>query len=131
MVDQDNVSWWGIEEIPDEDRLYLRVHRSIINRKTGEPMPIAFSKHEGGMSVDWTKYSTPVETQNRVPVRKRGEHGVVEFEAARVRAVEGQMVEHTPEDYNLGHSDVFGPESEEVRRKLSRICTWVIKATLS
>jgi hypothetical protein len=59
-----------IEEIPNQDRLLLRVHVSLVpNRKLH---PGVFREHGNAISVDWEKYSTPEETRQRgrVPDQK-------------------------------------------------------------
>ena len=55
---------WESEDIPDGDLLYMRLHRMYINND-GSVQVGAFRDHEGGMSTDWSKYSSPEQTQSR------------------------------------------------------------------
>jgi hypothetical protein len=124
MVDEssDTVSSWPQEPIPDEDKLFMRVHRQWT--RNGNPIPGAFQDHGGGMSTNWAKYSTPEETLRRAP--KPEENGVLKMQVGTVRAIPNQTVEHTPEITNRAHTDVFGMKDEEVRLKFTRICKWVV-----
>jgi hypothetical protein len=118
---------WPAEPIPDEDRLYYRVHRTYV--RLDEIEPAAFANRPKGsksMSVDGEKYTSPEETRARA--RKPIENAVVQFVAGQVRAVPGQKVEHSPDllSGNRSHSDVIGEKTPEVRVHLSRIHTLVI-----
>ena len=127
MVDGQRVSRWEIEQIPDRDRLFMRVHVKTWARE-GEVRPGAFQKRPQGatgMSTDWEKYSTPEETRNRG--RNPIEQGVIVFFAGDARAVPGQAVEHTPKDENRAHTDVIGEKNEKVRLKFTRIYRWAIR----
>lgn len=133
---------WPKEEIPDEASLFMRLHRCFILQN--DVGPNAFREHGGGMSVDWNKYSTALETRNR----GRGsplDNGVISMIAGAVRAIEGLVVEHAPIQENLldeigdaipsnrAHSEVLGISSgsaekkTERRLKLSRIWRWEIQ----
>jgi len=116
---------WLPEPIPDEDRLYHRVHKTWI--KPGRIEPAAFQNSPRGsdsMSVDWAKYATPQETRARA--KKPIENAVIQLEAGLVRAVPGQKVEHSPSSDNRSHSDVIGEKNPQVRIRLSRLYTLVI-----
>jgi hypothetical protein len=73
----------------------------------------------GGMSTDWSRYSTPEES--RQSAREPAVTGVVEMTVADVRAIPEQTVEHTPIQNhpdpsildNRAHTDVFGPKEED------------------
>ena len=52
---------WPQEDIPDEDWLYMRVHRNWIQK--GEVQAGFFRDLE--MSSDWATYATPEETRSR------------------------------------------------------------------
>jgi len=113
---------WPAEQIPDEDQLYYRVHRTYL--RFDEIEPAAFTNRPKGsksMSVDWAKYTTPEETRARA--RRPIENAVVQFVAGQVRAVPGQKVEHSPDPLlgNRSHSDVIGEKTPKVRVHLSRI----------
>ena len=119
----DTVSAWPQELIPDNDELFMRVHCQWT--RNGNPIPGAFRDHDGGMSTDWAKDSTPEQTLRRA--RKNPEkNGVVKLQVSEVRAIPNQTVVHTPEIANRAHTDVLGIKDEEVRLKFTRICTWII-----
>jgi hypothetical protein len=113
---------WQAEFIPDGHDLFMRVHRQWT--KNGIPMPGAFQNRDGGMSTDWSQYSTAEQTRSRG--RTPADNGVVKISVGSVRGLPSQRVEHTPELNNRAHTDVFGEKDEEVRLKFVRICSWVI-----
>lgn len=116
---------WPIEVIPDGDHLYKRVHRDFI-KGNGIP-PRAFTNRPKGsksMSVDWAKYSTPEESRARA--KEPTKNAVVEAAAGQVRAVPGQIVEHSPIEKTRSHSGVTGEKTTKVRVLLSRIFIEVI-----
>lgn len=115
---------WPEEDIPSDDRLFMRVHIRTHARK-GKLSTGAYQNHNSGMSTDWEKYSTPEQTRQRG--RKAApEYGVVAMSVAEVRLVPGQTVEHEPETENRAHTEVFGEKDEEVRVLLRRCSQWVI-----
>ena len=118
----DTVSAWPQELIPDNDELFMRVHRQWT--RNGNPIPGAFQDRDGGMSTDWANYSTPEETLRRA--RNPEKNGVLKMQVSEVRAIPNQTVVHTPEKTNRAHTDVLGMKDEEVRLKYTRICTWII-----
>lgn len=116
---------WPVEDIPNEDQLFLRVHMQNID-EDGDPRPRAFEDHEGGMSCDWSKYSTPEMTRGRKGELKAPNYGVLGLNAGAVREIP-QEVKHTPEIENQSHSEVFGEKTPEVIVKLLDISGWLIK----
>jgi hypothetical protein len=124
----DEVSW-PTEEIPDDNYLWMRVHK--IRVRNGEIRPSAFENKPtptDGMSTDWDKYASPQDTRDRGNVPT--DNAVIRLKVGDVRQIPDQTVVHTP-DYisakpNRSHTDVFGEKHEEVRVKLSRICKIVI-----
>ena len=122
---------WPIEEIPDTDVLYYRVHKTRY-LETSRALPADAPKDElppnlfkfikGDLSVDWSKYATPQESKDRA--RVPADNGIVEFEAGAVRA-QAHKVVHTPEQNHRAHSSVRGDEPK-VRITLSRIAQWTI-----
>lgn len=129
MADTDRLDW-PAEEIPDDHKLYMRVHRNnVVNR---ELTPVALRDHappnggRAGMSTDWCRYSSPEETRQRAK-SSPDNYGVVEMVVSVVRAIPGVVVEHTPEPKNRAHTDVFGDKKDqEIRVRLTRACHWVI-----
>lgn len=99
------------EVIPDEDALYLRVHRAHFAR--GEVLSPAFRNHPpGGLSTNWSRYSSPEET--RAQARQPPEnYGVLGMKVGSVRAIPQQEVVHSPLPDNRAHADVVGPKADE------------------
>jgi len=131
---------WPSEPIPNEELVYQFVHQQWF-KKAGGVSPTFFKNatdpHSGraGMSTDWSRYSTPVQTRDRA--KNPAINGVIETPVSDVRAIPDQMVEHTPildhpdpevKD-NRSHTDVFGPKDDlEIKRCFSRKCRIVIFA---
>ena len=110
---------WQPEDIPDPNRLFLRVHRDQARVALA---PNVFVEHSGGMSTDWERYAIP-ETTRASGRKHSGEYGIVVLVAGAVRSVPGLSVEHTPEDANRAHTDVrgigeTGPQTTERRHLL-------------
>lgn len=118
---------WPVEDIPDGDRLFMRIYRNFYDFADGRPLPTAFRDHGGSMSTDWEKYSTAEETRNRVdPSKDPLDNAVIALVVQRVRAIRGLRVEHSPDyaHHNRAHVDVFGDKKAPgVRLTLSQICT--------
>jgi hypothetical protein len=125
---------YPIEEIPDEDSLFYRVHSANIDKseidnkkriKPGafDPQP---KPHGVEMSTDWSKYSTCHESRNRA--RKPENNGIISFIVGDIRRSPTPLsVLHRP-TLNQAHSivceviaDINNPE---IRIKLRRICKW-------
>jgi hypothetical protein len=68
--------------------------------------PGVFRETEGGMSVDWEKYSTAQETRDRA--RNPDQNGVIALVAVDVRGIEALSVEHEPIRSNRAHSGIHG-----------------------
>ena len=112
---------WIVEDVPNEDHLYMRVHK---NYWRGRVLPGVFREHGGGMSTDWCKYSTPETTRSRA--RKPSDNGVLSLPVGGVRSISGLSVMHTPdiEINNRAHTDVKGIVCErktEIRVHLLRL----------
>src|SRR5688572_30467900 len=88
----DEVSWEA-ETIPDSADTYMRAHRTFF--RSGNLQPGVFRVRDGGMSVDWAKYSTPEETLQRCP--KPLENAVICLPVADVRDIRNLDVKHTPD----------------------------------
>ncbi len=102
------MSDFASEDIPDEDYLYYRVHTSY-GLKDDKIPPGAIKDAGEGMSTDWSKYSTPLETASRGR-KPRTEYRVAEFLVQKVRQVPEQEVRHTPKFDNRAHTDIIGPK---------------------
>jgi hypothetical protein len=101
---------WEIEEIPNDHRLFLRVHVNEVKSTGGNLHPGVFREQEGSMSVDWEKYSTAEQSRNRA--KNPQKVGIVALIAGVVRSIENLKVLHEPaEDQdrkNRAHSAVYG-----------------------
>ena len=119
-----------IEHIPDEDRLFYRIHKSYIVE--GEVVPGAFQERgeddARGMSTDWEKYSTAEAAwlRSKFPT----DNGIVEFVVGDVRAIDLEVA-HAPLPDNQAHSHIKGIPHEgqlktQARLKLKRLFKWSI-----
>lgn len=127
MADE-QVADWPPEPIPNEARLFLRVHVNHV--RYGAIQPAAFRAHGPGMSTDWEKYSTPQETRARTGAPEK--YGVLALPVGGTRGIRGLAVEHTPTlepKPNRAHSDVLGldeavPHDERTARReqLAALC---------
>ncbi len=123
---------WEIENIPNDNLLYYRVHHRDVDRE-GNLSPGAFRERDGGMSTDWNKYSTPEEAQQRA--RNPLDNGIVRFLVGDIRAIE-LMVKHDPlykpdqHIFNRAHTNVIGIDGVrkvEMRLKLLDLYFWEIR----
>ncbi len=114
---------WNIEDIPDNDVLFYRVH--VNNTADGKPIPGAFRDVGDSMSTDWNKYATASESQSRA--KKPEKNGILKLNVGSVRSIP-QTVTHSPdlELNNRSHTSVIGDKSTKVRYKLMEIYKWVI-----
>ena len=126
---------WPIEDIPDTDRLYMRVHRQWFKDERIAPGFFRNLPDEatGAMSTDWDKYATPEQTRQRA--RQPELNAVIELVVGEVRRVPEQVVRHTPIQGhptlpdNRAHTDVAGPKKSadlEIQDTFSRICRLII-----
>lgn len=118
------------EEIPDEDQLFYRIHKSYIVK--GVLTPGAFQEKGGSMSTDWSKYSNAQLLLSRA--KNPNDNGIVKFIVGSVRNIE-LTVEHAPLPENRSHTDVIGipPKGElkiSMRAKLKEMCEWEVKNNL-
>jgi hypothetical protein len=121
----DEVSSWASEEIPNDDYLWMRVHKNDL--PNGDIAPGAFKNRptsKDGMSTDWEKYATPQETRNRGRIPT--DNAVIRLRVGEVREIPDQTVVHTPITSNRAHTDVFGDKHPQARVLLTRICKIVI-----
>jgi hypothetical protein len=114
------------EHIPDEDWLYHRVHENHFRK--GDDLPPSAIGNTGfcippGMSTDWSKYSTPVQTKNRGKQPPEN-YRVIKMMVGDVRNITEQVVQHTPSEENDSHTTIYGPKDSkhpEIRVKFKRI----------
>lgn len=112
---------WPIEIIPDADYLFLRVHQNVIDDQ-GRPTAGAFrnTPKDSGMSVDWGKYRTSIETRSNGK-QETEKYAVIRFTAGDVRTIKDQTVVHEPLADNRAHTEVFGTKDTEVRERFMAI----------
>lgn len=125
---------WPVEEIPDTDTLYLRVHQQWL--RDGQVLPGCFQNRPdeatGAMSSDWAKYATAEETRQRA--RRPEVNAVVALYVGEVRAIPEQHIVHSPVQDdpvlpdNRAHTDIAGPKETdpEIRRLFVRIASLVL-----
>ncbi len=123
---------WPIEYIPDADNLFRIIHANLIRGISSDDYIPPGAFHDmNGISVDWDKYSTPVETQQRA--REPAKTGVIQVNAGYVRTIKNLSVDHTPETGNRAHSDINGlktlkkEDQTDARKRLARNARWLIK----
>ena len=114
------------EEIPDEDRLYMRVHKNWI--RDGDLNPGTFRNNQGGMSTDWSKYSDPERTKDRVINYEKDpdNYGVLSMNVGQVLDIPDQVIIHKPLDENRSHTDVEGVKKNRQRVLYLEIINWEI-----
>jgi hypothetical protein len=122
---------WAAEVIPDQARTYMRAHQKYFRDDALQPG--VFKAHDGGMSVDWEKYSTPEESRQRAKEPLR--NAVICLIVEGIRDIENLEVQHSPDTTcnppNRAHSDVLGlpdggEDLTETRMNLLDISTIVI-----
>jgi hypothetical protein len=140
MIEKTNAPQFAIEEIPNEDLLYLRIHEVNIDFEEMDAYKriklVAFDPHPKGstqMSTNWNKYSTPLDLRELAKVPEK--NGVVSFPDDAVRKIPYPLhVIHDPistETFiNQAHTLVFDvPQRKNdigIRVKLRDICSWEI-----
>jgi len=115
---------YPIEKIPNIDSLFMRIHKNHFQQD--EIITVAFKNHD--MSTDWSKYSTPSDTQKRVKLNNKdpNNYGVISMNVGKVRNIDGQTVEHKPAPENRAHTEVIGEKITKVRVQFLRIFKWEI-----
>ncbi len=112
-------SHWPSEDILDDSELYKHIHCRMFNKK-GYPGRDAFNwlgtDAGPGMSTNWSRYRNVEETCQQVAESGKipDEYSVGMFIAGSLRRIEtpgpdGFVVQHTPQEDNRAHTDVFGP----------------------
>lgn len=132
--------FWKEEHIPDDDEVYMRVHRQYM-AQAPDQVPVGCFKDNpasgDGISTDWCKYATPGATQQggRKPAT---EYAVIALPVGAVRAITSQPrleVVHRPVQNqpdapnNRAHALIHGPQERNrprERRALQRISRLVI-----
>jgi hypothetical protein len=103
---EDEIIQEWVEQIPDPDRTFMRVHVQWLRPPTRALHAGVFREIEGAISTDWEKYSTAKETRDRG--RNPGQNGVIALVTGNVRGIEGLSVKHEPLPSNRAHSGIHG-----------------------
>lgn len=120
--------------IPDGDNVYMRVHHQniILENNIKVIRPVAFDpRGEGGLSVNWDRFSSPEMTQCGSP--KPQANNVISMEVSKIRKLDSALdVKHIPLDDNYSHSEIFNipprkPNGMKVRIQLMDISRWVLE----
>ncbi len=112
------------EIIQDQDSVFRNVHKNWFD-EDGTIMPGAFrSSDDSGVSVNWSKYSTPEESRNKA--KTPSDNAVISLVAGEVRSIDSLRLEHTPISNNIAHSSIFGEMNPENRLSLLRISNIVL-----
>jgi hypothetical protein len=125
-----------IEIIPDDDKLYLRVHKTNLDLNvlddTLKIKLVAFDqKGDDGLSVNWSKYSSKNDTIKMA--KNPSDNGVVSFVVKLIRKIPLRVI-HNPINFptlNQSHSLILDipprkPNDLGVRVKMRDICNWEI-----
>jgi hypothetical protein len=122
-----------VEEVPDEHELYYRIHVNLVRDNGYRVRPNCFRDLGGGMSTDWSKYSTPDRTRSAKGDEKAPSYGIVALGVSGVRAIQHLSVIHAPLEGNDAHTNVHGLSTEDElltqqRAELYDVCgrQWVI-----
>jgi hypothetical protein len=113
------------ERILNEDLVYRRVHKNLVPDGVISPGALWITRNSSdAVSVDWNKYSTPLETRNRS--LNPGNYAVVSLIAGKVRAIDALTVMHDPQPDNRAHSLIDGEKTDKTRVLLLEKCSMII-----
>lgn len=135
VVDAQVSKSWSVETIPDDDRIYVRMHRSRCKDDPYYIAPSCFEEkpHQGcGMSSEWSQYATPGQTRSREGREKAELNAVVSLQVGDLRSLPddaAQRVEHDPLPGNRAHTLVHGRKTERIRKLIKRYARIEIRYT--
>ncbi|MEW6008169.1 MAG: hypothetical protein AB1629_00855 [Candidatus Omnitrophota bacterium] len=113
---------WPEENIPDEHKLFRRIHPNQYIREEDRISSAAFrGKKNYDCSVNWEKYTTPEKA-----VRNYHAYHLAALQAKIPRQLE-QEVKHTPSRRDRSHSSIIGNKTESIAKSLALSCVFVIK----
>jgi hypothetical protein len=123
---------WPVETIPDEDTVYRRVHKALLDLEDPDFIPpAAFRVVADEISVEWEKYASADEALRRA--RDPLVNGLVELQASTIRETGSLDVKHTPLSDNRAHANIVGfhglqkSKLTKLRLQLSMRARWTIK----
>ncbi|SRR6266478_3520950 len=108
-----------IEVIPDADRLFHHVHKSMWIETEHRPSSACFKKRPA-LSVNWLKYSCVVHT------RRPNSHAVISLFAGDCRKL-SQAVVHSPLESdapngpNQAHADIKGEKPQSTADQMAKL----------
>ena len=123
---------WPVETIPDEDAVYRRVHKALLDVEDPDFIPpAAFRVIEDEISVEWEKYASADEALRHAhdPLA----NGLLELQASSIRETGSLDIKHAPLPDNRAHSNIVGfhglqkSKLTKLRLQLSMKARWIIK----
>ena len=78
-----------VEEIPDTDWLFYRVHVNLVRSTNGKLNPNCFRDLGGGMSTDWSRYGSAGGTRAAKGPQRVFEYGIARLGVGPVRMISG------------------------------------------
>jgi hypothetical protein len=148
LDEEDSLTMWSIEDIPDLECLFIRVHFNFIDKDDDKPKASAFTntpKEGTNLSSDWCRYTT-VEYSKRLIGLQTKKNGTFknpdDFKMwkffvidLRTKVNPSQTVEHEPIFHdpiiegtpnNRAHSIIIGekPNRAEFRVQLVQLGLW-------
>lgn len=148
MAKDDPLNWEAepIENFLNEHFLYRGINRifwmnwSDINKI--EPNLFAIPKpDEDGLSTDWSKYSTPKDTLNRLRIPDLKVNGIIELNISKLKdSIKINKlpisIKHNPirianeiQQINRAHTLIIGINKQnkaKIKRHLARIANWAV-----
>ena len=125
---------WPIEMIPDEHKLFMRIHEQWFDKESGDLTPGCFKnlpdEDRDGMSAEWDRYSSP--SVARARKGNPAKFGVIALPGEGIRKIESQSVEHDPLPEVRAHSLVRGRKGSKhpkIRLAFLRIAVVILKST--
>ncbi len=120
---------WTVEDIPDPDKLFFRIHQTFIH--SGEVKPKVFVERgtdsAKGMSTNWDKYSTAQNLKDGARVPE--DNGIASFITGEIRNI-GLKVNHAPLEDNQSHTNISGlpgnPKDTKFRLQMMDMFKWEI-----
>ena len=140
MVEENPLTWESepFTDYLDQHSLYRGIHQCLwIKWSTLDRIqPHFFYSFNAikGLSLDWSKYSTPEETLRRLREPHLTKNGIIDLNVGKLRnCIEENnfplSIAHDPQPINRAHTLIHGiPKCNKtkVRRKISKIAEWAL-----
>jgi len=122
---------WSIENIPDNNIIFYRMHKQYYEDNPEIILGSGFKPQGKAMSTDWKKYSTP--EQSLLRASSPNENRIISMKVGKIRA-SPLIIEHSPSKKycNRAHTDVLGLKSisrskkNRIREYLASNSIWVL-----